>query len=241
MLIDSRTLFGDQLTAFDGNVGHVKDLYFDDKNWVVRYVVADTGSWLKSRLVLLSPHAFGHLRPGATALHVNLSKEQIEQSPPIESHQTVSRKYEVDYFRYYGWPAYWNGGSLWGMAAYPVVTSSLEAEVSDNPKVLHRADKHLRGTREILGYDVQTAEGPVGTVSGLMLDDTSWAVQQMAVDTGHWFSGKEILISTTDVESISYEESRVYVRLSKHEISDTQADEVASGHPVKQAEQIFVD
>ena len=241
MLIHSKKLYDDRLAALDGEIGHVKDLYFDDKSWVVRYVVADTGNWLKSRLVLLSPHAFGRLRPDATALHVNLSKEQIEKSPPIESHQTVSRKYEVDYFRYYGWPAYWNGGALWGMATCPVVTPSLEAEVSDTPKVHHRNDKHLRGTREVLGYDVQTAQGPVGTACGLMLNDTSWAIQEIAVDVGHWYSGKEIMISTADIESISYEDSRIYVRLSKDEVKGTADDQLASGKPAKQVEQIFVD
>jgi hypothetical protein len=52
-------LYGDKLGASDGEAGHVKDFYFDDKNWVVRYVVADTGSWLAGRQVLLSPLAFG--------------------------------------------------------------------------------------------------------------------------------------------------------------------------------------
>jgi hypothetical protein len=37
----------------------VKDFYFSDQQWAVRYVVADTGSWLLDRLVLISPHAFG--------------------------------------------------------------------------------------------------------------------------------------------------------------------------------------
>jgi hypothetical protein len=58
-----KQLLGDQLGASDGDIGHVKDFYFDDKSWAVRYVVADTGSWLPGRQVLLSPHSFGSFRP----------------------------------------------------------------------------------------------------------------------------------------------------------------------------------
>ena len=46
--------------ATDGAIGHVKDFYFDDEAWVIRYLVVDTGSWLSSRKVLISPIAIGH-------------------------------------------------------------------------------------------------------------------------------------------------------------------------------------
>ncbi|MES1194358.1 MAG: PRC-barrel domain-containing protein, partial [Opitutus sp.] len=57
MLQNIKELYGSKLAASDGEIGHVKDFYFDDHTWVVRYVVADTGTWLSGRLVLLSPHA----------------------------------------------------------------------------------------------------------------------------------------------------------------------------------------
>ena len=61
MLRSIKQLCGSKLAASDGEIGQVKDFYFDDQNWVVRYVVADTGSWLPGRKVLISPHAFGSL------------------------------------------------------------------------------------------------------------------------------------------------------------------------------------
>ena len=88
MLRSIKQLYGDKLGASDGEIGHVKDFYFDDQNWAVRYVVADTGSWLPGRQVLLSPHAFGRLRQAEKVLRVNLTRKQIEDSPSIESHKT---------------------------------------------------------------------------------------------------------------------------------------------------------
>ena len=55
MLRSIKQLHGAKLGASDGEIGHVKDFYFDDQNWAVRYVVADTGSWLPGRQVLISP------------------------------------------------------------------------------------------------------------------------------------------------------------------------------------------
>jgi hypothetical protein len=75
------TLYGNRLGAKDGDIGHVKDIYFDDRHWHVRYVVADTGSWLSRRQVLLSPHAFGPLERQEKLLLINLTRKQIEDSP----------------------------------------------------------------------------------------------------------------------------------------------------------------
>ena len=61
MLQSIKQLYGEKLGASDGEIGHVKDFYLDDRNWAVRYLVADTGTWLPGRRVLLSPHAIGTL------------------------------------------------------------------------------------------------------------------------------------------------------------------------------------
>jgi hypothetical protein len=85
MLRSIKQLYGGKLGALDGEIGHVKDFYFDDQNWVVRYLVADTGSWLLGRKVLISPHAFGSLDPAGKLLPVKLTRKQIEDSPCRDS------------------------------------------------------------------------------------------------------------------------------------------------------------
>ena len=93
MLRSIKQLYGNKLGASDGEIGHVKDFYFDDQNWAVRYLVADTGSWLPGRQVLISPHSLGRLDQAEKILRVNLTRKQIENSPSIESHKPVSRQY----------------------------------------------------------------------------------------------------------------------------------------------------
>ena len=166
MLQNIKELYGDKLTALDGEIGRVKDFYFDDKTWVIRYLVADTGSWLTGRQVLLSPHAFGKLDLQEKILHLKLHKQQIESSPPIESHKPVSRQYEIEYYRYYGWPAYWDGGAMWGLGGYPAVIPPSQDEMEAHLKHHHRADKHLQSTRSVTGYHIQATDGVIGELSG---------------------------------------------------------------------------
>ena len=216
MLQNTKELYGDKLAAVDGHLGQVKDFYFDDKTWMIRYLVVDTGTWLTGRLVLLSPHALGLLDQPGKSLEVKLHKKQIENSPSIESHIPVSRQYEVDYYRYYGWPVYWETEAAWGLGGFPMV---VPAVTEAHPP--HREDKHLQSTQSIHGYRIETVDGSIGTVSGFMIDDRSWAIRELVVETGHWYSGKEILISPGKIARINYEDSSVEVNLTKADIQQT--------------------
>ena len=227
MLQNIKTLYGNKLAASDGEIGQIKDFYFDDKTWVIRYLVADTGSWLTGRQVLITPHAFGKLDQAEKTLQIKLHKTQIEKSPSIEAHKPVSRQYEVDYYRYYGWPAYWDGGAMWGFGGYPVVLPPPQEEMEAHLHHHHRDDKHLQSTHAVVGYDIQTTDGPIGSVSGFMVDDKSWAIRELVVETGHWYAGKEILIAPGKIDRISYEESKVFVNLTKADIERTAENHVA--------------
>lgn len=227
MLHNTTALYGHKLAASDGDLGHVKDFYFDDQTWVVRYLVADTGSWLTGRLVLISPHAFGKLDDEKKTLHVKLTKKKIEASPSPESHQPVSRQYEIEYYRYYGWPTYWEGTAMWGMGGFPVLIPPSKDETEAHLKIHHRDDKHLQSTKAVKGYVIHATDGEIGTVSGFMVDDKSWAVRDVVVETGHWYAGKEIRIAPTKVTRISYEDSAVFVDLTKDDIQRTAENAVA--------------
>ena len=230
MLQNIKELYGNKLAASDGEIGIIKDLYFDDQRWAVRYVVAETGAWLTGRAVLISPHAFGELDTDKKQLHLNLTRAQIEKSPSIESHRPVSRQYEQDYYSYYGWPTYWSGDLMWGVAGFPGVNVP-PAGVPVGASLQHghnqQNDLHLRSTQEIIGYAIEATDGPIGTVASFMVDDKSWAVGELVVEAGHWYSGKEILISSSKIISISYEESKVFVNLSQTDIRHTAENEVA--------------
>ena len=227
MLQNINELYGNKLAATDGEIGLVRDFYFEDKTWVIRYLVADTGSWLSERQVLLSPHAFGRLDRDGKILSLNLTRKQIEDSPPIETHKPVSRQYEIESSRYYSWPAYWNGGAMEALGCYPAVMPLPRAEVEARRQDHKRDDVHLRSTKAVNGYKIHATDGVIGSVRGFMVENKSWAIAELIVEAGHWYSGKEILIPTSKISRISYEDSKVFVQLTKADIHLTGENEVA--------------
>jgi sporulation protein YlmC with PRC-barrel domain len=231
MLRSIKQLYGNKLGASDGEIGQVKDFYFDDQNWAIRYAIADTGSWLSGRQVLISPHAFGRLDQAGKVLRVNLTRKQIENSPSIESHKPVSRQYEEEYYRYYGWPYYWQGGGLWGMSGFPILELPpkplpSEPAIVSGPQP-ERADAHLRSTQAVNGYHLQASDGMIGHVCDFMMDDKSWAIDQLVIKTGHRFSGKEVQIPTSKVDRISWDESTAFVNLTKEAVEQSPAHHLA--------------
>jgi len=225
-----KQLHGNKLGASDGDIGQVKDFYFDDRSWVVRYLVADTGSWLPGRQVLLSPHAFGRLHHDGRVLRVKLTRKKIEDSPAIEMHKPVSRQHEEEYHRYYGWPAYWLGDGMWGIGGAsvlempPIFPSQSSAANGAQPKP---ADAHLRSTQAVSGYHVQAMDGIAGHVCDFLMDDQSWAIGQLVVKIGHRFTGNEVLIPVSQVDRISYDDSAVFVKLTKEAVEKSPAYHLA--------------
>jgi len=114
MLRSVNDLDGFKVGAADGHIGKVKDCYFDDEAWVIRYVVVDTSAWLGGREVLISPYSIGPPDWSRLILPVSLTKEQIKNSPSIDTDQPISRQYERSHLGYYGYPYYWGGHRVCG-------------------------------------------------------------------------------------------------------------------------------
>jgi sporulation protein YlmC with PRC-barrel domain len=230
MLQSIKQLYGNKLGASDGEIGHVKDFYFDDQSWAVRYVIVETGSWLPGRQVLISPRAFGDFPQAGKVLSVRLSRKQIEDSPAIESRQTVSRQYEQEYHRYYGWPFYWEGNGLWGTSESPILSVPPKTMPRQETVAAHQkhqvADVHLQSAQAVNGYSIKASDGIIGHVCDFMMDDQTWAISQLVIKTGHRFTGKEVLIPVGKVDRISYEESAVFVNLIRQTIEQSSAHDV---------------
>jgi uncharacterized protein YrrD len=218
MLHKAKTLTGYKLDSLDGEIGGVKEFYFDDKHWVVRYLVADSGNWLTGRHVLLSPYALGAVSKEKHHITVDLSKKQIEGSPALDRHAPVSRQYEESYYGYYGWPTYWGGPYMWG--AYPYIERDRQNWKS-RAKAEKAWDPHLRSTSEVTGYHIEATDGAIGHVHDFVIDDETWAIRYLIVDTRDWWPGKRVLIAPQWIERVSWSESKVFIHLSRETIKQS--------------------
>lgn len=225
MLDKVKTLDGYKLTNHDeGEIGMVKDFYFDDQYWTIRYLVADTGTWLVSRQVLLSPYALVAVMKEAHRITINLTKQQIERSPALSSDKPVSQQFETDYYGYYGYPMYWGGSYAWG--AYPYLARDYKPAPVQTPEE-KGWDPHLRSTHEVSGYHIHAADGELGHIADFVIDDETWAIRYLIVETRNWWPGKKILISPQWIDRVSWSESKVFINLPRETIQ--QAPEYTEG------------
>ena len=218
MLIKAGTVKGYKLESLDGEIGKVKEFYFDDRHWTIRYLVADTGTWLTGRQVLISPYALGDVNGEDQLIAINLTKKQIKDSPSLDSDKPVSRQFEEAYYGYHGWPTYWGGPYTWGSYPYIVRDPEKWREANQGGKAW---DPHLRGTDGVSGHHVQAADGEIGHVDDFIIDDETWAIRYLIVDTHNWWPGKKVLLSPRWIERVSWIERKVFVDLSRETIKQS--------------------
>jgi len=212
MLNKAKAMKGYKLKSLDGEIGKVKEFYFDDKHWVIRYLVADTGNWLTGRQVLISPYSLESVNKDDELLTVNLTKKQIEASPSLNSDKPVSRQFEETYYGYYGWPMYWDGPYMWG--SYPkIVRDSGKWKAIDKGE--KQWDPYLRSTSAVIGNNIQAEDGEIGHVEDFIIDEDMWAIRYLVIDTKNWWPGKKVLVSTKWIDRISWSQSKVFVNLTR--------------------------
>jgi uncharacterized protein YrrD len=212
--------------ATDGNIGKVEDLYFDDEAWVIRYVVVNTSTWLGGREVLISPYAIGEPDVAGTVLPVSVTKDQVRNSPGIDTDKPISRQYEKSYLGYYGYPYYWGGAGLWGEGAYPgsILTGMGTGDYPGylgnlrSPSDDTNQDPLLRSCAAVKGYDVHAKDGDIGHVDGFIVDDSTWSIRYIIVNSSNWWLGHQVLLSPEWLDSVSWMESRVTTHLDRQAI-----------------------
>jgi len=209
-----------EVTAIDGDVGSVVDFLVDDDRWTVRYLVAETGGFFGGRQVLLSPISFRQPDWTSRRFQVALTRDKVKHSPGIDTRRPVSRQHEQDFYSYYGYPYYWGSSGSWGSGENPAGLA--EGPWSDRPvrQAAKPVDVHLRSAAEVRGYHVQGTDDAIGHIADFIVDDETWAVRYLVVDTSNWWLGKRVLVAPHWATHVSWEERKVHVKLTRQAIKD---------------------
>jgi hypothetical protein len=241
MLISVKSLEGYTIRAKDGDIGKVVALYFEDRLWVVRYLVVKVGSWLDRHEVLIVPAAIERIDSTDGALETNLTREQVQNSPDVESHPSLAREKELALHRYYQWQPYWAQGPV-GMAdtgLFPVNPvgsipltpgaagrGGFPREPAEEVDAIQRAIQEeenegrvsLRSTSEIFGYAIEAEDESAGKVHDMLIEAEEWYVYYLVADTGSWLAGKKVLIEPGKVKSIRWSDATVFLAMTQAEV-----------------------
>lgn len=236
MLRSMKDLEGYGIRATDGTIGHVKDSCFDDHTWVVRYLVVETGSWPSSRKVLISPIAIGHPDWTEKVLPVSITKEQVKNSPDIDTDKPVSRRHEMQFLGYYGYPFYWGGAGLWAGGEYPgamltgvgyggsgaeyLVAQADHARAEVEAERREDGDSQLRSCNTLMRYHIEATDGGMGQVKDLLIDEETWAIRYLIVDTSNWWFGNQVLIAPQWIQDMSCPDATITVKLTRQAVKD---------------------
>jgi PRC-barrel domain protein len=242
MLRSVKDLNGFKIVALDGEIGDVEEFYFDDERWALRYIVVNTGNWQAGRQVLVSPFSVMQVDRENRQLQVALTKSQVEKSPDIDTRKPVSRQMEANYADYYGYPYYWGSPLLWGAEERPALAAqqSLGATASTvapdaasggrsttngkgaTVRVIS-ADVHLRSMQEVSTYSIAAIDGDIGVVEDFIVEDESWAIRYLVIDTHKWLPGKQVMISPQWIAAIDWAQAKVHVSLSREGVKHSPA------------------
>jgi hypothetical protein len=229
MLRHTSEIPGYAIGAMDGPIGSLTDLLFDDVSWLVRWLVIDTGGLFNDRKVLVPPSALGAVNHIGHQLSVRLTKQQIKDSPAIDTDEPVSRVMEANLYDYYGWSPYWSTGFYmggYGFAGGPFVPNGLGFRPRDREDEVARrthGDRHLRSVREVTGYQIHARDGDIGHVADFLLEDGDWSLHYLVVDTQNWWPGKKVLISPRSIESTDWATRTVNLDVDRQRIKGSPA------------------
>ena len=228
MLRSVRKMLGYHIKALDGRFGKIDDFLFDDLSWTVRYLVADTGRWLPGRKVLLSPLSLGQPQWEDHEFSVELSKKQIEDSPPIEKDELVSRQHEDRLAAYYNLMPYWVGGVMGGIYVAPsnmgrqTTSTHLGKEAAQmTEKSDYPGNPHLRSCHEVMSYKIDARDGAIGHAEDFIIDNESWKLRYLVVDTKNWIEGRKFLVAVSWIRNVDWASASVTVDLTKDEIRES--------------------
>ena len=223
MLRAISALKGLTVDAIGGDIGHVHDVYFDARQWTVRYFVVDTGTWLSGRRVLVSPMSLHAAQVSGDRLNVGLTRAQVEEAPSWDTDKPVSQAARDRPCAALRLPVLLDGpgtlGSRMGSSdrVAPIMPPNpVEEEIRARER--ESADSNLHSASDVIGSYVQAADDDVGHVEDFLVDERTWAIRYLVVDTRNWLPGRKVVIAPSWIKSISWEESKVHVDLSRSEV-----------------------
>ena len=225
MLWNASELNGHAIQATDGNLGFVSDILFDDASWTLRWLVVDTGNWLPGRQVLLPVSALGQPDRNLRILPINLTKQQVKDSPEIDTDKSVSRQHEAHIFDFYGLDPYWGGG------LYPLSNAMAVPFLAPLPPAEHKPedaavatisadeeDQHLRSVAAVTGYHMHATDGQIGHAADFLVDVDTWAIRYIKVDTQNWWPGLLVLIAPNLVRKIDWAERLIDINADRQKV-----------------------
>jgi hypothetical protein len=81
-------------------------------------------------------------------------------------------------------------------------------------------DCHLRSSNTVIGYHIEATDGDIGHLEDLVVDDYTWAIRYLIVNTSNWWGGRRVLVAPECIDNVSWSEAKVSINLTRQAIKD---------------------
>lgn len=214
MLRGIRSAIGNVLKTDDGITGRITDFYFDNHNWVVRYIAVEITGQKKSKYMLISNRDIvGKPDWEKGELKVRLSRKMVENCPDINMNRTVLRGEEKKLGEFFGWPAYWEKAVGYDRVPVPAAVINKGA-LSRNPD----EEAQLLSFMKIMGSFMHAKDGAIGRVEDFIVDARHWSISYMAVRRDVSFFKKTLIIALNWITDMDRESREMTSELSLKQV-----------------------
>ena len=110
---------------------------------------------------------------------------------------------------YYGYEPGWSGGFAGGdgFAGSPFMNGWQNQDPSQT------GDMHLRSLGEVKGYHIHALDGDIGHLDDFLVNDETWTLEFVVVDTKNWGAGKHVLVPSAEIKEVDW--ANRYVRIDQ--------------------------
>jgi len=89
----------------------------------------------------------------------------------------------------------------------------------------------LHKVKALLGYHIRGADGPIGHVDDVLLDEAGREVRYFQVDTSNWIGGKSVIVAASAVEHIDSANQEIRLTMTRAAVSTAPTVESADIDP----------
>ena len=213
MFRSTKSLKGFSVNARDGNIGSLSSLHFDDQSWDVSYLVVELGKLINTKKVLILPTLAHNLSWFGHYIKVDLTRDQVKNSLPF--HEDLPISYKKEYLREKNFEALHIADS-WTGSLFPLW-------FSDTDKVdeafCEQSHKNLRSTVVVGDYKVIDKDAKqVGKVKDFILDDESWKIKYLVIDTNGIYPFGDVLLSTFHIDGFNTDFGEISIDIDKNQL-----------------------
>jgi hypothetical protein len=217
------------LLAIDGNLSGVSGFLFDDLIWLIRYLITEvpmegTGNMKK---ILIAPFSFGIPNSEHREFPIILSKQKIQESPLVDLESPITRKQQLELYKYYGWPPYGKN-----------ILNGIQPDllINDSKRRKGIFNSHLLNTGKTIGYHIIATDVEIGEIYDFIIDDELWIIRYISADIGEQKADKKVLIFPELIKEISQDNKKIVIRTDKNKIRNS--PEYISSLPIEREYEI---